>query len=63
MCLMHSEAKLYQNVGLEQRKVYCRALQEDGWLILETPKFPESLQQSPFLGKVREGHGELLQTS
>ena len=33
MCLMYSEAKLYQNVGLEQRKVYCKALQEDGWLI------------------------------
>ena len=30
---------------------------------LETPKFPENLQQSPFLGKVRERHGELLQTS
>ena len=30
---------------------------------LKNPKLPKSFQQSPFTGKVREGHSELLQTS
>ena len=28
---------------------------------LKNPKLPRSFWQSPFTGKVREGHGELLQ--
>ena len=55
MCLMHSEAKLYQNVGLEQRKVYCKALQEDGWLIPWNPQIPQKPSAKPFS---RKGEGE-----
>ena len=40
---MHSEAKQYENVSLELRKVYCRAMQGGGYLIL--PKLPERFQQ------------------
>ena len=33
-CPTHSEAKQYQNIRvLEHRKVYCRAMQRDGWLM------------------------------
>ena len=30
---------------------------------LKSPKLPESSQQNPFTGKVREGRGQLGQTS
>ena len=44
---------------LEQRKVYCRTVQGDRWLISPpnppSPKLPEVLQQSIFKGKVRKG--------
>jgi len=33
MCLIHSEAKKLKGRSLEQRKVYCRAMQGIGWLI------------------------------
>ena len=59
MCPMHSEAKEYQKYqfGTEEG-----LLQGPARRCLKNPKFPESFQQSPFLGKVREGCGELLQT-
>ena len=28
-----------------------------GGLYLKNPELPESFQQNPFIGKVREGHG------
>ena len=33
VCLTHCEAKL-KHWSLEERKVYCRAMQGDGWLML-----------------------------
>lgn len=45
----------------EQRKVYCRGMQEDRWLV--PPRVLEGFQQSSYKGKVRGGHGWLLQTS
>ena len=42
--------------SLEQRKVYCRAMQGD-------MKTLEGFWQSTFKGKVSERHGQLLQTS
>ena len=38
--------------NLEQRKIYYRAMQRDGWL--KNPKVTKSFQQSPFIRKVRE---------
>ena len=46
--------------GFGADKGLLRAMQEDSDLYLKNHKLPESCQQSPFLGKVREGHGELL---
>ena len=34
-----------------------------GGSCLKNPKLPENFQQNPFIKKVTEGHGELLQTS
>ena len=63
--------KILQRQSLRQRKVYCRAKQEGGWLMPR--KIPNSLkgfskalfffpQQSTFKGQVREERGWLLQT-
>ena len=50
--------------SLEQMKVYCRTMQGDLWLLPPRyPQLPEPKLQSIFKGKVREGHGWLLQTS
>ena len=49
--------------SLEQRKVYCRAVQGDRWLMPPNPELPKGFQQSIFKGKVREGCGLLLQIS
>ena len=32
VCLPHNKATQYQNINLEQRKVYCRAMQDE-WLM------------------------------
>ena len=55
MCLTNSEAKQYQNVMVWNREIL---LQDHAsrWATqaLTTPKFPDSFQQSPFLGKGKE---------
>ena len=64
MCPRHNEAKQTKRQSLEQRKVYCRVTQGDGWLV--APKYPELPQpklQSIFKGKVREVRGWFLQIS
>ena len=43
--------------SLEQRKVYCRAMQGDWWLMPQSPELLEGLQKSTFKGQVREGCG------
>ena len=55
VCLTHSEATKSQS--LEQRKVYCKAMQGDGWLVPQNPKLLEEFQQSTF--KTRWGKGEV----
>lgn len=55
LCLLHSKAKQYQNVSLEQRKVYYRALQGDRWLNSYKPQLPRKLSAKPFSW---EGEGE-----
>ena len=55
LCLLHSKAKQYQNVSLEQRKVYYRALQRDRWLNSYKPQPPRKLSAKPFSW---EGEGE-----
>ena len=55
LCLLHSKAKQYQNVSLEQRKVYYRALQGDRWLNYYKPQLPRKLSAKPFSW---EGEGE-----
>lgn len=50
--------------SLEQRKIYCMAMQGKGWLMLpEYPKLPKPKLQSIFKDKMREGLGCLLQAS
>ena len=64
MCPKHSEAKQYQNVGVWSRERFIAGpCKETGGSYLKTPKLPESFQQSPLIGKVREGSCSLLQTS
>ena len=64
VCPMHSEAKQTKHWSLEQRKLYCMAMQVDGGFILpKYSKLPEPKFQSIFKGKVREGHSWSLQTS
>ena len=46
--------------SLEQINVYCRALQGDGWFLPYSN--PKGFQQSVLKGKMREGHGWLVQT-
>ena len=58
MCLTFSEAKQYQNVGVWSRERFIAGpCKEMGGLYLKNPELPESFQQNPFIGKVREGHG------
>ena len=45
MCPMHSEAKEYQNISLEQRKVYYMALQGDA---LKTPNSLKAFSKALF---------------
>ena len=49
--------------SLEQRRVYCRDLRGDRWLLPKKPQLLKGFQQSIFKGQVREGRGRLLQTS
>ena len=53
-----SEAKL-KYWSLEQRKVYCRAMQGDEVAhALKSPELPEGFRQNIFKGQVRgRGHG------
>ena len=54
----HSEAKQYQNVGVCSRERFIAGpCKETGGSCLKNPELPESFQQSPFVGKVREGRG------
>lgn len=53
LCTRHTErpSKLkYQN--LEQRKVYWRAMQRDGYLVLKNPEIPDGFQGKAFIGKI-----------
>ena len=56
---MHSEAKLIC-WSQEKRKVYSWPRKQTGG---QCPTLLEGFQQSSFQGKVREGHGQFLQTS
>ena len=49
--------------SVEQRKVYWEPTKEMGSTCFKNPRLPKSSRQCPFLGMVREGCGELLQTS
>ncbi|XP_060146960.1 5'(3')-deoxyribonucleotidase, mitochondrial isoform X2 [Globicephala melas] len=51
VCPMQRGQTIPKRQSLEQRKVYCRAMQGDGWLMPSNPKLPKSFQQSLFLGK------------
>ena len=51
VCPMHSEDKQTKNWSLEQRKVYCRAMQGDQCLMPHKPRLPKGFQQSTFKGK------------
>ena len=64
MCLKHSQAKQYQNVQVWSRERFIES-QPKRWVahVLKNVRLPKSSQQCPFLGMVREGCGELLQTS
>lgn len=62
MCLKHSKAKL-KPWSLKQRKVCCRAMPGDGWLMSPKPELLKGFQESTLTDKVRKGHGGLLKTS
>ena len=63
-CLKHSQAQQYQNVRVWSReRFYWEPTKEMGSTCLKNPRLPKSSRQCPFLGMVREGCGELLQTS
>ena len=49
--------------SLELRKIYCRVMQGDGWIVSLNAKLLKEFQQSTFKGKVREGHDWLLPSS
>ena len=57
VCLMHSEAKQYQNVGVWSREMFIAGQSKEkggGWAHApQTPEFPEEFQQSIFKGQVR----------
>lgn len=36
----------WKHQGLEQRKVYCRAIQRDQWLIAKPPNSPKDFNQA-----------------
>ena len=55
--LMQVRPNTQKHCGLEQRKVYCRTVQGDGWLCPPNPELLEGFQQSTFEGRVKEGHG------
>ena len=58
VCLMHSEAKQYHNVGVWSReRLIAGPSKETDDSRLKNPKLPKSFRQSSFIGKVREGHG------
>ena len=52
-CMVRPNKLKHQS--LELRKVYCRVMQGDGWIVPLNPKFLKEFQQSTFKGKVREG--------
>ena len=65
-------SKTKQTKVLDQREVYCKVMQGDGWLIptphptshpLKKTQIPEGFQESSFKGKLKEEHGQLLQTA
>ena len=61
---MHSETKWYRNIGVWSRERFITGpFKEMDGSYLKTPKLLEGFQQVRFIGKVREGHGCLLQTS
>ena len=55
LCLTHSEAKTIE-VWSKDRFIV-RPSKETGRSGLKKPEFPEGFQQSPYKGKLREGHG------
>ena len=57
-CPTHSEAKQYQNVGVWNRERFIAGpRKETGGSFHKNPELPESFQQNPFTGKVREEYG------
>ena len=53
-----SEAKQYRNVGVWSRERFSAGpCKETGGSCLKSPELLEGFQQSPFIGKVREGRG------
>ena len=60
MCPTYSEAKQRWNVWAWSRQRFiAEPLQSKRQVIhtLKIPELPESFQESPFMGKVRLGHG------
>ena len=58
MCPMSSKAKGYQNIGVWSRERFIEGpCKEMAGSCLKNSELLESFQQSPFLGKVREGRG------
>lgn len=48
--------------NLEQINVYCRAMQGDGWFLhIFKPQSPQRVSAKCLKGKMREGHGWLVQ--
>ena len=66
MYLMHTEAKLKLR-NLEQRKVYCKAMQADEVAhALKNLELPEGFRQSIFKSQVRGGgwvRGQIVHSS
>ena len=52
VCPMHRETKP-KCWSFEQRKVYCRAKQREGELVLRRPKLPDGFQARVFKDSVR----------
>lgn len=51
MCFLHSKAKQPKHWSWELRKVYCKAIQKDGWLLLPKSQTPRRVSAKEFEGK------------
>ena len=61
MCSIHSEVKQTESQSLEQRNIYCRAMQGDRVVCaLKSLELPEGFWQSAFKSQVRHLENELI---